>query len=69
MDWAGFADYRQRLGRYRLYTNLPAEDCPADEVLARLPATAQGYLDALGFPDAQTWLAAPPCDHAAISRQ
>jgi len=34
VDWAGFADYRQRLGRYRLYTNLPAEQHPADEVLA-----------------------------------
>jgi transposase len=163
VDWAGFADYRQRLGRYRLYTNLPAEDCPADEVLelyhgrhvverayrqlkshlmiapmhlhkdnrlyaltwvyvvalmvlsllqllarraglttkrkypltarallaelqavdalatrragrlyasvAPLPPRAQHYLNALGFPDAQTWLAVPPCDHAAISRK
>ena len=34
MDWVGFADYRQRLGRYRIYTNLPAEQYPAHEVLA-----------------------------------
>lgn len=33
VDWAGFADYRRRLGRYRLYTNLPADEYSADEVL------------------------------------
>ncbi len=163
VDWVGFADYRQRLGRYRLYTNLPAEHYPADEALALyhgrhvverayrqlkshlmiapmhlhrdnrlfaltwiyvvalmvlsllqllarraglttkrkyaltargllnalqaldalatrhagrlyasvapLPPRAQHYLDALGFPDAQTWLAVPPCDHSDISRK
>ena len=161
IDWAGFFDYRRRLGRYRLYTNLPADQYSADEVLelyrgrhvvehsyrqlksqlqiapihlhndnrlyavvwlyvvalmvlsllqllarraglttprdypltarallkelkavdalaarqggklcatvAPLQQRAQYYLDTLGFPDPQHWLAVPPCDPPDIS--
>jgi len=162
IDRAGFFDYRRRLGRYRLYTNLPADEYSADDVLelyrgrhvvehsyrqlksqlqispihlhndnrlyalvwlyvvalmvlsllqllarraglttprdypltarallkelkavdalathqggrlcgtvAPLQERAQHYLDALGFPDPQHWLAAPPCEPPDISR-
>jgi transposase len=33
VDWAGFADWRRRRGRWALFTNLPAESHSADDVL------------------------------------
>ena len=33
VDWADFAEYRGRLGRYALFTNLPADEHGADDLL------------------------------------
>lgn len=161
IDWSTFTDYRRRLGRYVLFSNLPLEDYSADRLVAMyhgrhvvessyrqlksvlqiapvflhkdnrlhalawvyvialmilsllqrtaraaelttkrkqpltgrellrslwavtvlvcrvddqttatiapLPERAQHYLNAMGFPDPQCWLAVPPLDHSILS--
>ena len=35
VDWTGFARYRALLGRYVLFTNLPEDECSAEDVLVQ----------------------------------